>query len=342
MNNKKDEELEKIAKELLKNKSTDDFKLTGENGILTPLLSKIFDIALDEEMNLHLGYENNQRKNKKVSNSRNGKTHKNLKSELGNILVTTPRDRDGTFEPEIIKKNQRSLTGFQEQVLSLYANGMTTNDITEHLQSIYGQSISTTLVSKITNRIYEESLEWRSRALKDKYACIIIDAVVLRVNNLDSSKMPVYIPYAIDMDGYREVLGLYTNGTNGESSSTWQKILQDLTLRGVKDVYIICADGLTGIEKSVKNVFPNAIFQTCVVHMIRNTLKNIPYQNRREIATDLKNVYKATNEEIALNKLNEIKEKWKDKYPNLLNSWYKKWDLFVPFLQFSNGIRKMI
>jgi transposase-like protein len=341
--NKEDPKLEGIANDFLEDAKNGGLSLTGEKGLINELIRKVLQTALDAEMDAHLGYSNNHRSNKNTENSRNGSFKKNLKTGIGSVNLNIPRDRNSDFNPKIVPKHQRSLSGFSEQVIALYANGMTTRDICDYLRKIYGDKVSPTLVSNVTNQVMDDLNVWKTRTLNDAYAVVFIDAIILKVNHRLNSKIPVYIAYGIDFDGYRDVLGIYIlDDSSGESTKDWHRVMQDLIQRGVKDIFIVCADGLKGLPLVVEQVFPQAIFQTCVVHMIRNSLKYIPYKDKRNVAKDLKEIYTAINPEDAAVKLELFDKTWGKNYPRIKKIWENQWNEFIPFLEFPQEVRTII
>jgi putative transposase len=296
---------------------------------------------LEMEMTNHLGYEKHAMAGHNSGNSRNGKTSKTVKTGNGDIKIAVPRDRNSNFEPVLVEKRQSHLKGLDTQVLSLYARGMTVRDIQTHLTELYGTEISRDLISKMTDAVLDDVKEWRNRPLDKVYPIVFIDGFVAKCR-LDGrvSNRAVYVIYGITIDGHKEVLGLYI-GEN-EGAKFWMQVLTELKNRGLEDVLIMCADGLKGLPESVSSIFPKAIFQTCVVHMVRHSLAYVPYQEKKAVAADLKKIYQAPTRDSAAQELDEFELTWGDKYPAIVKSWRQNWENIVPFLDFPLDIRKVI
>lgn len=311
---------------------------------LSDALKDMFKGALQEMMNAEfdssMGYSKYDKVNEK-SNYRNGSTKKTLKSEFGSFEFETPRDRKGEFEPKIVPKNTRDVSGIEDKIISLYARGLTTREINEQIQDLYGIDVSATMVSNITDQIIPEIKEWQDRPLEDVYPIVFIDAVHFSVREDNRVvKKAAYIVLGIDKEGYKNILGIWI-GEN-ESSKFWLGVLNDLKRRGVNDILIMCSDNLTGIKQAIETAFPNTIQQRCIVHMIRNSVKFVSYKDLREFCGDLRKIYTSSNEKQGYEVLQEVKEKWKEKYPSALKNWEENWDTICPFYQFSDGIRKIM
>lgn len=311
---------------------------------LSTALKDMFKEALQEMMNAEydssMGYSKYDKSMEK-NNYRNGTTKKNLKSEFGTFEFETPRDRNGEFEPKIVPKNVRDVSGIEDKIISLYARGLTTREINEQIQDLYGIEVSATMVSNITDQIIPEIKEWQNRALDEVYPIVFIDAVHFSVREDNRVvKKAAYIVLGINKEGYKEILGIWI-GEN-ESSKFWLGVLNDLKQRGVKDILIMCSDNLSGIKQAIETAFPNTIQQRCIVHMIRNSVKFISYKHLREFCKDLKSIYTSFNEKEGYDKLQEVKTKWEDKYPSALKIWEDNWDSICPFFQFSNDVRKIM
>lgn len=311
---------------------------------LSNALKDMFKGALQEMMNAEfdssMGYSKYDKVNEK-SNYRNGSTKKTLKSEFGSFEFETPRDRKGEFEPKIVPKNTRDVSGIEDKIISLYARGLTTREINEQIQDLYGIDVSATMVSNITDQIIPEIKEWQDRPLEDVYPIVFIDAVHFSVREDNRVvKKAAYIVLGIDKEGYKNILGIWI-GEN-ESSKFWLGVLNDLKRRGVNDILIMCSDNLTGIKQAIETAFPNTIQQRCIVHMIRNSVKFVSYKDLREFCGDLRKIYTSSNEKQGYEVLQEVKEKWKEKYPSALKNWEENWDTICPFYQFSDGIRKIM
>lgn len=311
---------------------------------LSSAIKNMFKDALQEMMNAEfdnsMGYSKYDKKTDKT-NYRNGTTKKTLKSEFGEFDFETPRDRKGEFEPKIVPKNTRDVSGIEDKIISLYARGLTTREINEQIQDLYGIEVSATMVSNITDQIIPEIKEWQERALDSVYPIIFIDAIHFSVREESRVvKKAAYIVLGINKEGYKEILGIWI-GEN-ESSKFWLGVLNDLKSRGVADILIICSDNLTGIKQAIETAYPNTIQQRCIVHMIRNSVKFVSYKDLKEFCKDLKKIYTSKNEKQGYEELQKVKEKWKDKYVGAFKTWEENWDAICPFFQFSEPIRKIM
>ena len=300
---------------------------------LSSALKDMFKGALQEMMNAEfdssMGYSKYD-KTKEKNNYRNGSTKKMLKSEFGEFEFETPRDRNGEFEPKIVPKNKRDVSGIEDKIISLYSRGLTTREINEQIQDLYGIEVSATMVSNITDQIIPEIREWQQRPLDEIYPIVFIDAVHFSVREENRVvKKAAYIVLGINKDGYKEILGIWI-GEN-ESSKFWLGVLNDLKSRGVKDILIMCSDNLSGIKDAINTAFPDTIQQRCIVHMIRNSVKFVSYKDLKEFCNDLKTIYTSNNEEQGYEKLQEVKEKWKAKYSSAFKTWEENWDAICPF-----------
>ncbi|WP_234120032.1 IS256 family transposase [Clostridium hydrogenum] len=332
-----------ISKEILRNyineqnfKSPDDILAAMKD-----MFKDVLQEALEAEMDTQLGYDKYDVAEKQTQNSRNGYSKKTLKSELGTVQLNVPRDRNGEYEPKIIPKYQRNITGIEDKIMGLYAAGMTTRDITEQVKNLYDIELSAEMVSNITNRIIPVVSEWQNRPLEKTYSFVFMDAIHYKVREDKQIVVKAaYVVLGVTMDGKKEVLGIWV-GAN-ESSKFWLSVLNDLKNRGVKDVLIFCVDGLNGFKEAIGAVYPFAKIQRCIIHQLRSSMKYIPYKDRKAFASDLKSVYGAVNEDIALENLMAIKEKWQSKYPNAIKSWEDNWDNLITFFAFPDFIRKII
>lgn len=311
---------------------------------LSGALKDMFKGALQEMMNAEfdesMGYSKYDKKSEK-SNYRNGTTKKTLKSEYGTFEFETPRDRNGEFEPQIVPKNTRDVSGIEDKIISLYSRGLTTREINEQVQDLYGIEVSATMVSNITDRIIPEIKEWQERPLDEVYPFVFIDAIHFSVREDNRViKKAAYVVLGINSDGFKEILGIWI-GKN-ESAKYWLGVLNELKVRGVKDILIMCSDNLTGIKEAINTVFPNTLQQRCIVHMIRNSVKYVNYKDLKEFTKDLKQIYTSVNEKNGYEKLQEIKNKWKDKYLVSFKIWEENWDAICPFFQFSDLVRKIM
>lgn len=311
---------------------------------LSGALKDMFKGALQEMMNAEfdssMGYSKYDKKSEKT-NYRNGSTKKTLKSEFGAFEFETPRDRNGEFEPKIVPKNTRDVSGIEDKIISLYGRGLTTREINEQIQDLYGIEVSATMVSNITDQIIPEIKEWQERPLDDVYPFVFIDAVHFSVREDNRVvKKAAYIVLGINADGFKEILGIWI-GEN-ESAKYWLGVLNELKRRGVKDILIMCSDNLTGIKEAINTAFPNTIQQRCIVHMIRNSVKYVNYKDLKEFTKDLRQIYTSPNEKKGYEKLQEIKNKWQDKYLVSFKTWEENWDAICPFFQFSDLVRKIM
>lgn len=311
---------------------------------LSSALKDMFKGALQEMMNAEfdssMGYSKYDKKAEK-NNYRNGTTKKKLKSEFGEFDFETPRDRNGEFEPQIVPKNTRDVSGIEDKIISLYGRGLTTREINEQIQDLYGIEVSATMVSNITDQIIPQIKEWQERPLDEVYPFVFIDAVHFSVREDNRVvKKAAYIVLGINSEGFKEILGIWI-GEN-ESAKYWLGVLNEIKQRGVKDILIICSDNLTGIKDAITTAYPNTIQQRCIVHMIRNSVRYVNYKDLKEFTKDLKQIYTSVNEKKAYEKLQEIKSKWKDKYLTSFKIWEENWDAICPFFQFSDYIRKIM
>lgn len=330
-----------LSKELLR-AYINEQNFTNPNEVLSSLKELFKDVlqeALEAELDETLGYGKHEVSGN--TNSRNGYSKKTIKSELGEISLNIPRDRNGEFEPQIIPKHQRNVNGIEDKILSLYSKGMTTRDISEQIKELYDVEISAETVSNITNRILPLVSEWQNRPLDKTYSFIFMDAIHYKVR--EDKRVVVkaaYVVIGVDLDGNKEVLGIWI-GAN-ESSKFWLSVLNDLKSRGVQDVLIFCVDGLNGFKEAIGATFPFAKIQRCIIHQIRSSMKYVPYKDKKAFVTDLKSIYTAVTESEAMENLIDVKEKWVHKYPNAIKSWEDNWDNLSTFFEFSPYIRKII
>lgn len=306
---------------------------------LKDLMGGTIQEMLEAEMDEHLGYGPYERSDN--PDSRNGKKTKKIHGTMGETEIEVPQDRDGTFEPKIVKKRQKDISGIESKIISLYAKGMTTRQISETIEDIYGFEVSDGLVSDITDRLLPEIEEWQNRPLDVVYPIVFIDAVHFSVrDNGQIRKLAAYVILAVSLTGHKEVLSIHI-GEN-ESAKYWLGVLNELKNRGVKDILVICADGLTGMKEAVGAAFPQTELQRCIVHQIRNTLKYVGEKNKKEFANDLKTIYHAPSEKAALEHLERVTAKWEGDYPNAMKSWHTNWDVISPIFKFSAQVRKVI
>lgn len=332
-----------MSKELLREYIKDQ-NFSNPNEILNSLkemFREVLQESLEAEMDTALGYEKYDNAEKINNNSRNGYSKKTVKTELGPIEINIPRDRNGDFEPKIVPKHQRSVNGIEDKILSLYAIGMTTRDISEQIKGLYDVDISAETVSNITNRILPLVAEWQNRPLEKTYSFVFMDAIHYKVREDKQVVIKAaYVVIGVNLDGEKEVLGIWI-GAN-ESSKFWLSVLNDLKNRGVQNVLIFSVDGLNGFKEAIGATFPFAKIQRCIIHQIRSSMKYIPYKDRKAFVGDLKGVYTAVNEAVAMDNLLTMKDKWGAKYPNAIKSWEDNWDNLSTFFAFPNNIRKII
>lgn len=315
--------------------------ILGQDGILKNLTKAILERALQGELTTHLGYEKHDLKGKNSGNSRNGYTDKTLKSEDGNLALKIPRDRNGDFTPQIIPKNQTRFDGFDDKIVSLYARGMTTRDIQAQLQDLYGVEVSPTLISNVTNEVIEEVKAWQSRPLDKLYPILYLDALVIKVReDKRVINKAFYLALGVNLDGQKELLGIWIS--QNEGSKFWLNVLTEIKNRGVEDIFITCIDGLTGFPEAIETVFPKTQVQLCIVHMIRNSLRYVPWKSRKSVAADLKLIYGASTLEEAELALTTFAEKWDDSYPSISKSWFTHWENIIPFFNYPKEIRRVI
>ena len=333
----------KIDNEIFKT-LIEDYNIKDTNDIkdmLKDLLSGTIQTMLEAEIEHELGYAKHSMKDKTNSNARNGHSKKTVRSEYGNIDLDIPRDRNAEFEPQIIPKYQREITGIEGQILSLYAKGMSNRDIEDHLNNLYGIDVSPSMISKITDKIIPEIREWQSRQLEDVYPIVFMDAIHYSVRKDGVVvKKAVYLAIGIDKEGRKEVLGFWI-GEN-ESSKYWLNVLNELKNRGVQDILIMSVDNLKGFSEAISSVFPKTEIQKCVVHQIRNSIRYISYKDVREFTSDLKEMYNAPTLEQAEFKLDELEEKWGKKYMAVINSWRSNWNELTTYFKYDTKIRKLI
>jgi len=313
--------------------------LFGPEGVFTKLKGAVMERLLEAEMSEHLGHEPQGRR--RGSNSRNGHSRKTVQTESGPVEIQVPRDREGSFEPKLVKKHQRRLEGFDEKVIALYARGMTTRDIQQHLRELYGTDVSPELISRATEGVMDEFRAWQSRPLEAVYPIVYLDALFVSVRDGGQvTKRAFYVALGVRVDGTRDVLGLWVAASEG--SKFWLSILTELKNRGVHDILFICADGLTGLGQAIDAAFPKAVHQTCVVHMIRSALRFVSWSDRKKISAALRPIYHAENEQAAELALSEAAKELDGKYPSVTRTFRNRWAEFVPFLSYPVELRRML
>lgn len=333
----------KLPKEIIKEMIKEQ-KFTSTNQIMDTIKEMFADIleeVLQCEIEEQLGYEKHQRRSDLPKNYRNGSTKRKLKTQLGEVEVTVPRDRNGSYEPQILDKYQRNVDGLEEKILSLYAHGMSTRDIQEQVKDLYNIDISSELVSKISEKIMPQVNEWQNRPLESYYPFIFMDAIHYKIrDNHQIVSKAAYVVLGINHEGYKEILGIWVGGN--ESSKFWLGVLNDLKTRVVKTVTLFCVDGLTGFKEAIQAVYPFAGIQRCIIHQIRSSTKYVSYKHLKEFVADLKQIYTSINEETALERLYEFRDKWGKDYPTAVKSWEENWDILATFFAYPPEIRKII
>ncbi len=333
---------QQAATELVRLAKEQGLSLTGPDGLLKQLTKTVIESALGEEMTEHLGYEKRDPAGVGTGNIRNGTRGKTVLTESsGQVEIDVPRDRAGTFEPQIVRKRQRRLNGVDEIVLSLYAKGLTTGEISAHFVEIYGASVSRETISRITDKVIEEMNDWAVRPLDEIYAAVFIDAIVVKVRDGQVANRPFYAAIGVTLEGEKDILGLWA-GTGGEGAKFWMSVLTDLRNRGVRDVFFLVCDGLKGLPEVVSNVWPQAIVQTCIIHLIRNTFRLASKRDWDALRRDVKPIYTAVNAAAARVAFDELVEKWGQRYPAIIRLWDNAWAEFIPFLDYDVEIRRVI
>jgi putative transposase len=317
-------------------------QITGPGGLLTQLAGRVIETALGAELTEHLGYPPGQAPPGAGGNHRNGATAKTVQTDLGPVAIKTPRDRAGSFEPQLVAKRQTRLAGLDDKILGLYAGGMSVRDIERHLAELYGATaIKRDTISRVTDAVLEDVAAWRTRPLEAVYPIAYFDCLMVRVREDRSVRnRACYLAIGVTVEGDREVLGIWWQETKG--AKFWLAVLNDLAQRGVNDVLIACVDGLTGFPEAIEAVFPQAWVQTCIVHQIRNSMRFVTYADRKRVAADLKPVYRAVNAEAAADALEAFDEQWGDKYPMIAASWRDRWENIIPFLALPADLRKAV
>ncbi|MER7894518.1 IS256 family transposase [Micromonospora sp. NPDC094482] len=332
----------KAAAELVRAAKEQGLSLTGPDGLLKQLTKTVLEAALNEEMTEHLGYEKHDPAGAGAGNIRNGARPKTVLTDAsGPVQIDVPRDRAGTFTPQIVRKRQRRLSGVDEVVLSLYAKGLTTGEISAHFAEIYGASVSKETISRITDKVIEEMTDWSHRPLDEIYAAVFIDAIVVKVRDGQVANRPFYAAIGVTLDGDKDILGLWA-GTGGEGAKFWMSVLTDLRNRGVKDVFFLVCDGLKGLPEVVTNVSPQTVVQTCIIHLIRNTFRLTSRRYWDELKRDIKPIYTAVNATAARAAFDDLADKWGDRYPAVIRLWNNAWAEFIPFLDYDLEIRTVI
>ena len=336
------EDLGGLAEALVEQARVTGVALTGDGGLLPALVGRVLETGLQAELTDHLGYEPHALEGRGSGNSRNGSFAKTVTTEIGQVPIQVPRDRNGTFEPRLVPHGTRRLDGLEAQVISLYASGLTTGEIQGHLEEIYGTSISKDTVSRITDAIVADMEAWQSRPLDTVYAVVLIDAIVVKVRDTRVANRPVYVAIGVNLDGERDVLGLWMGPTGGEGAKQWMTMLTELRNRGVRDVLITCCDGLKGLPDAVRTIWPDTTVQTCVVHLVRNSLRYASKKHWSTITRQMRAIYTAPTVPAAEEAFELFAEQWRDIYPAMIAGWENAWDEFVPFLEFPAELRRIV
>jgi putative transposase len=332
---------DELVDELLAGAKTEE-EIFGQGGLFSQLTKRLVERAMEVELTDHLGYEPHMEPPGGTGNSRNGKGKpKTLVTEHGPVSIRVARDRDGSFEPKIVRKRQRRFEGFDEKILALYSRGMSTRDIEAHLREIYGVSVGRDLISRVTDAVMDDARAWQQRPLDDVYPVLFLDAFVLKVRDGGSvQRKACYLALAITMDGQREVLGMWFQQTEG--AKFWMQVLSDLKQRGVRDILICCVDGLKGFPEAIEAIFPATTVQTCIVHLIRHSLKYVPRRQYDQVAKDLKPIYTATDVDAAHQALERFDQKWGAQLPPVVKAWRENWEYVIPFMAFPPDVRRVV
>jgi putative transposase len=331
---------DEVIDELLAGARTEE-EIVGPGGVLAQLTKRLVERAMSTELSEHLGYEPHQEPPGGTGNTRNGSTPKTLATEHGPVDVRTPRDRNGSFEPQIVRKGQRRFQGFDDKILALYSRGLSTRDIEAHLAEIYGVKVGRDLISRVTDAVVEDVREWQQRPLDDVYPVIFLDALVLKIREGGTvQRKACYLALGVTVEGERDVLGMWFQETEG--AKFWMQVLSELKQRGVNDILICCVDGLKGFPEAIEAVFPTTTVQTCIVHLIRHSLKYVPRREYDQVTKDLKPIYTAVDADAARVALETFDEKWGARFPVITQAWLNAWEYVTPFLAFPPELRRVI
>lgn len=329
-----------LIDQLLKDyKSPED--VLGENGLIKQFTKAVLERAMQAELTDHLGYEKHDPKGQNSGNSRNGKSKKTLKGDFGSLPIDVPRDRDASFEPKIVAKGQTRFDGFDDKILSLYARGMTTRQIQQHLEEIYQVEVSPSLISKVTDAVIDEVRAWQTRPLESIYPVVYFDCLMVKIRDgAHVVNKAVYLAIGITREGLKEALGLWISQTEG--AKFWLGVITELRNRGVRDFFIACVDGLKGLPEAIETVYPKVQVQQCIVHQVRNSLSFVSWKDRKEVAGDLKKIYSSSTRQQAETRLEEFGEKWDSRYSTISQSWRRNWERLSVFFSYPEEIRKVI
>jgi putative transposase len=331
---------DELVDELLAGASSEE-EIVGPGGLLSRLTKRLVERAMEVELTDHLGYEPHREPPGGTGNTRNGSTRKRLATEHGPVEIQTPRDRDGSFEPKIVRKRQRRFEGFDEKILALYSRGLSVRDVQAHLREIYGVEVSSGLISQVTDAVMDDARAWQQRPLEDVYPVLFLDAFVVKIREGGSvQRRACYLALGVSMDGSRDVLGMWFQATEG--AKFWMQVLTELKQRGVRDILICCVDGLKGFPEAIEAVFPETVVQTCIVHLIRTSLKYVPRRQYDQVVKDLKPIYTAINSDAAEQALEAFDQKWGAQLPVITQAWRDSWEYVIPFLAYEPEVRRVI
>jgi len=331
-----------VLDELMARVDAEGAELLGPDGLLNQVTKAVLERALDEELTDELGYERHDPAGRGSGNSRNGASSKTVLTDIGAVELDIPRDRNGDFEPKIVPKGTTRLKGFNERIIALYARGMTVRDIRSHLEEIYDVDVSPDLISKVTDAVWDELESWRNRPLDPVYPIVYVDALNVKIRDGIVQNRPAYLAVGVDLEGRKHVLGIWIGDSNGEGSKFWLKVLSELKNRGTNDVLIVACDGLKGLPEAINTAWPQAVIQTCVVHLLRGSFRYVSYGDRKKIATALRPIYQAASREAAAEALDEFEDQYGTKYPAIVKLWRDAWEEFTPFLDYPPEIRKVV
>jgi putative transposase len=331
---------DEVIDELLAGARTEE-EIVGPGGVLAQVTKRLVERALSAELTEHLGYEPHQEPPGGTGNTRNGSTAKTLATEHGPVEVRTPRDRNASFEPQIVRKGQRRFEGFDDKILALYSRGLSTRDIEAHLADIYGVKVGRDLISRVTDEVMDDVREWQQRPLDDVYPVIFLDALVLKIREGGTvQRRACYLALGVTVEGDRDVLGMWFQETEG--AKFWMQVLSELKQRGVSDILLCCVDGLKGFPEAIETIYPTTVVQTCIVHLIRHSLKYVPRREREQVARDLKPIYTAVDADAAQSALEAFDDKWGARFPVITQAWLNAWEYVTPFLAFPPELRRVV
>ena len=331
---------DEVIDELLAGASTEE-EIAGPGGLLAELTKRLVERAMEVELTDHVGYEPHCEPPGGAANTRNGASPKTLVTEHGKVAIDAPRDRDGSFEPKIVRKRQRRFVGFDDKILALYSRGLSVRDIEAHLQEIYGVKVGRDLISRVTDAVMDDVREWAKRPLEDIYPIVFLDCMVLKIREGGTvQRRALYLALGVTLEGDRDVLGMWFEETEG--AKFWMQVLSDLKTRGVRDILICCVDGLTGFPEAIEAIFPTTTVQTCLVHLIRSSLRYVPRREREQVARDLKPIYTAKDADQAQAELEAFDEQWGHRFPVITQAWLTAWEHVIPFLAFPDEVRRVI